>query len=111
MSDDDVAPYEALAALIERELELVSRRDFDELALLKRSRAAIECTLPVTPPAAARLALQRCQLLHKRVEIELLRVREQLLVEMAQVRRAQRAANGYAAAASRPARPRHGITA
>ena len=53
------------------------------------------------PPAAARPALERCRMLHKRVEIELLRVREALLLELGRVRHAQRAADGYAPARRR----------
>jgi hypothetical protein len=40
--------------------------------------------------------LERCALLHKRVEIELRRVREAVLEELSGVRHAQRAAKGYA---------------
>jgi hypothetical protein len=96
MSDPAAAPYESLAALIERELELVGRRSFDELDALTPVRAALQASLPATPPAHARAILERCHLLNKRVEIELLRVREALLIELAQVRQAQRAASGYA---------------
>jgi hypothetical protein len=88
--------YERLAALIERELELVARRSFDELASVRSERAELIRALPAQPPAEAGAALERCRQLQKRVEVELLRVREALLVELAQVRQAQRAANGYA---------------
>jgi hypothetical protein len=96
MSADSVAPYEALAALIERELQLVSERSFDELQVLKEVRAELQDSLPPTPPEAARATLERCRQLTKRVEIELLRVREALLLELGRVRQAQRAADGYA---------------
>lgn len=106
MSSEPVEPYEALAALIERELQLVSERGFDELQALREVRAELQASLPATPPEAARATLERCRQLQKRVEIELLRVREVLLLELGRVRHAQRAADGYA-----PARPRVSVVA
>ena len=96
MTDRSPEPYEALASLIERQLQLVGERRFDELRTLDLVRDALLDELPETPPAAATDALERCSRLHKRVEIELLRVREMLLLELSQVQRAQRAAHGYA---------------
>lgn len=93
LAHDD--PYEALAEVIERELELVARRDFAGLAELKRRRAAVVRSLPPAPPESARATLERCLLLHKRVTVELARVREALLLELRQVRHAQQAAAGY----------------
>lgn len=96
MNEDVTRPYEQLAALIELELQLVAERRFDELLTLKQTRAELQSSLPATPPGSARPALERCMLLHKRVEIELLRVREGVLLELEQVRQARRAAQGYA---------------
>jgi hypothetical protein len=93
--------YEALAAIIERQLALVAERDFDGLAELKRERAALERTLPATPPASARAPLERCLALQQRVRIELTRVREAVLIELGHVRHGQRAAAGYAPARRR----------
>lgn len=101
MRSEPLEPYEALAALIERELQLVSERSFDEFQALKEVRAELQASLPATPPEAARATLERCRQLQKRVEIELLRVREVLLLELGRVRQAQRAANGYAPARQR----------
>ncbi len=101
MSADSAQPYEALAALIERELQLVSLRSFDELQALREVRAELQSSLPSTPPEAARATLERCRQLQKRVEIELLRVREVLLLELGRVRQAQRTADGYAPARRR----------
>ncbi len=98
MHDRGAQPYEQLASLIERELQLVGERRFDELESLALERAALQSSLPDTAPQAARGSLERCAKLHKRVEIELLRVREVLLLELGQVSHAQRAANGYAPA-------------
>jgi hypothetical protein len=109
VSGPETQPYEALASLIERELELVSQRRFDELRDLKVTRRALEQSFPPTPPASARPVIERCRLLQTRVEIELLRVREALLIELEQVRRAQRAADGYAPVMQR--RPRVHVSA
>ena len=106
MSADSAQPYEALAALIERELQLVSERSFDELQSLNQVRAELQSSLGATPPESARATLERCRQLEKRVEIELLRVREVLLLELGRVRHAQRAADGYA-----PVRQRTSVVA
>ena len=89
------ALYEALADVIERELELVAARDFDGLRVLKHQRAAAVLALPPTPPASARAALLRCDGLQKRVTVELHRVREAILLELRQVQLARRTASGY----------------
>lgn len=91
----ETAPYEALAALIERELELVAARDFEGLSALSHERDALVCGLPAAPPATARSALQRCAALQARVGVEIARVREAVLLELRQVRLGQRAAAGY----------------
>jgi hypothetical protein len=96
-------PYEALARSLERELELIGEGALDELAALHAERAALLESLPAVPPAEARPALQRAALMNDRVEIEILRRREALLLETANVERVSRTARGYAAAVeSRP---------
>jgi hypothetical protein len=96
MTLDDAAPYEALARSLERELELIGEGKFDELAELHAERAALIETMPAIPPAHARPALQRAALMNKRVEIEILRYREALLLDLANVERVGRVARGYA---------------
>jgi hypothetical protein len=96
MTDPSTEPYEALASLIERQLQYVGERRFDELRTLDLIREELLNALPDTPPTAAGDVLLRCSRLHKRVEIELLRVREMLLLELGVVQRSQRAAHGYA---------------
>jgi hypothetical protein len=98
MTADSLQPYEALAALIERELQLVFESSFDELQFVRQVRADLQSSLPATPPESARATLERCRQLTKRVEIELLRAREALLLDLGRVRHAQRAADGYAPA-------------
>jgi hypothetical protein len=96
MTDSEAAPYETLARNIERELELVGEGRFREVAKLHEERAALIAGLPHIPPAGARVALQRAVLMSKRVEIEILRYREALLLELAYVARVGRVARGYA---------------
>ncbi len=95
MSAPETVPYEALARMIERELELVGTGDNDALAALRSERDTLISTLPQVPPASARPALQRAALMNKRVEIEVLRVRDALLLEFANVERVGRTARGY----------------
>jgi hypothetical protein len=95
MSDSGTAAYETLARSFERELELVGEGRFDEVATLQAERAAFLVTLPAIPPANARPALQRAALMNKRVEIEILRCREALLLDLANVELVTRVARGY----------------
>lgn len=96
-------PYEALARSIERELELIGDGALDELTALYSERAALLESLPAVAPADARPALQRAALMNKRVEIEILRRREALLLQTANAERVGRTARGYAATVeSRP---------
>jgi hypothetical protein len=98
MSPLDAAPYEILARSIERELELIGEGNSDELADLYAARAALIDSLPAIPPGSARPALQRAALMNKRVEIEILRRREALLLDIANAELVGRTARGYAPA-------------
>ena len=91
-------PYEALARSLERELELIGDGDLGALAAIHAERAALLESLPAVPPADARPALQRAALMNKRLEIEILRRREAIVLETANVERVQRTARGYAPA-------------
>jgi len=95
MTAPEAAPYETLARNIERELELIGEGSVDRLAALHAERAKLLETLLAIPPAGARPALQRAALLNKRVEIEILRRQEALIVESANVERVGRTARGY----------------
>ena len=81
---------------IERELELICEGSSDELDVLRAERTALIESLPAIPPADARPALQRAALMNKRLEIEILRRREALIVEAANADRVERTARGYA---------------
>jgi hypothetical protein len=102
MSAPETAPYEALAALIERELELLGESRLEELAQLKLARTELLQSMPAMPPAAAGEMLERCALLQQRVRIEILRVREAVLLELVQLERVGRTAEGYAPRRTRP---------
>lgn len=97
------APYEALESVIRRELALVVLRDFDAIPAVKRERGAIVMGLGAVPPPEARRVLERCLELEHAIARELRAVREDVLRSLEQVRRARRAADGYAPAA--PAAP------
>ena len=101
MSPASTAPYQRLAESFEHELELVGQGRFDELAQLAADRDALIATLPAAPPAAARPALERAQLMSKRVMIEIVRRRDAVVAELGRVAQADRTARGYA-----PKRPR-----
>ena len=109
MSSPEAAPYEKLARSVERELELVGEGRFAEALSLLAERDALIARLPDVPPAAARPALKRAALMHKRVEIEYLRQRERLLLALARAAQVRRTARGYAP--PRQAHPRVRATA
>jgi hypothetical protein len=96
MTDPAAAPYETLARIFERELELLGSGDLEELDTLAAQRDELIASLPATPPASARPALERAALTQKRVTIEIIRRREAIVLELAQLERVRRMARGYA---------------
>jgi hypothetical protein len=96
MTTAEAAPYETLARMVERELELIGDGRLDELDTVKAERAALLAALPATPPACARPALERAALLQRRVAIEIIRRREAVLLDLAKLEQVQRMASGYA---------------
>ena len=95
MSVPASAPYDELLELLERELELAAEGRFDEVAEVAARRAELAASLPVTPPASARTALERAAELQHRLTIELVRGRETVLLALAEIERARAAARGY----------------
>ena len=89
------APYERLADSFELELELVGAGRLDEVAQLTADREALISTLPATPPASARPALERAALMSKRVMIEIIRRRDAIVADLGRVAQADRTARGY----------------
>lgn len=96
MTDPQAAPYETLARIAERELELLGAGRLHELVDLAAERDALLATLPPTPPASARPALERAALIQKRVTMEITRRREAIVLELAQLEQVRRVARGYA---------------
>ncbi|HLI60892.1 MAG TPA: hypothetical protein VKV21_14620 [Solirubrobacteraceae bacterium] len=96
-ADRPEAPYEALEAVIRRELQLVAARRFDRLPAIKRERAAIvKLIAPLSPPPEAQPALERCLQLQREIAAELGTARAQVVRDLRRVRQARRAAAGYA---------------
>jgi hypothetical protein len=91
-----MTPYEALAALAERELALVGAGAIDELPKIHAERHALLAALPARPPAEAKPALERTLALQQRVTAALEdRVRE-AGEELRRVSRGRTAMHGYA---------------
>ncbi len=95
MTPDERAPYLKLIELIERDLSLAGEGRFDELVAAGAEREAFIRTLPATPPASARDLVERASLIQKRLTIELLRGRDELLAASGQVERGLQTARGY----------------
>jgi hypothetical protein len=100
----ELAPYEALVAHAEHELELAGRGDVQGLLALSERWDELVAAMPPAPPAGARGLIERATLIHERTRIELIRLRDGLQAEFATTLRARRTAEGYAGAL--PARPR-----
>ncbi|MGH2864242.1 MAG: hypothetical protein ACRDJX_03220 [Solirubrobacteraceae bacterium] len=96
--------YEAIYAHAELELGLAGRGEIERLAELDQRWGELVRDLPAQPPLAAAALLQRARLIHERTRVELERVRGLLLDELADTKRARRAAGGYAGQLAR--RPR-----
>lgn len=102
MSSPASAPYEQLIELLSQELELAGEGRFQELADANAARAALIASLPAAPPASAREPLERAALMQARLDIELQRGKEALLLALRELQRASRAARGYAPAPRKP---------
>jgi HEAT repeat protein len=62
-----MSPYDALAEIAQRELDLVSAGALERLPELREQRNAVVAALPATPPAEARSALERAAMLQARI--------------------------------------------
>ncbi len=100
----ELAPYEAIMAHAELELELAGRGDLEALTALGEEWQALTAQAPPAPPGAAADLLMRATLIHERTRVELLRLRDALLLDLDTTRRARRTADGYASNAPRPPR-------
>ena len=88
--------YETLAAIAERELELVTAGATDGLTELRARRDAILAALPPAPPPAARPALERTAELQARVTDVLRQRLEETGAELRRLNRGRTAMRGYA---------------
>jgi hypothetical protein len=88
--------YEAISEHAELELELAGRGELDRLLAAGTHWDELLVGLPAQPPVAAAALLQRARMIHERTRIELLRMRETLLADVANTARGRRAADGYA---------------
>jgi hypothetical protein len=95
IADVSLGPYEALNEHAELELELAGRGEIERLTELRTRWEDLVHELPARPVVAAAPLLERAQLIHRRTRIELLRLREALLQEIAKTAQARRAADGY----------------
>jgi hypothetical protein len=91
-----LAPYEALVRITERQLELAGQGRYAEMAQLSGQRAELMRRLPRPAPREAREVLERALAMQRRLTIELLRRREQVLLSLRRVEMSKRAARGYA---------------
>ncbi len=107
MSTDEVAPYERLARMIERELALVSQRRFGELQEAVRRRGAYLASLGIPCPEAAQPAFERAAALHELVLGETRRAGDSIARSLAKLAAVNRAAKGYAG----PRKHRYSATA
>ncbi|HEX4807127.1 MAG TPA: hypothetical protein VFU94_14605 [Conexibacter sp.] len=98
----EMAPYERLAELAERELALVTAFEpsrIGELVALQQTRTTLVSSLPSTPPSGARPHLLRAHECQERTTAALTVLCDQLNRELGFVDRGREAARGYGAAA------------
>ena len=91
-----MSPYDALAAIAERELELVSAGAMDELPGLRAQRSAVVAMLPETPPADAKPALERTAQVQARISAILEERLQQTGAELRRLTKGRTAMRGYA---------------
>lgn len=91
-----MSPYEALAQLAERELELVSAGTLDDLPALHQRRDALVAALPAAAPSAARPALERAAAVQALVSQVLAEGLHAASAELRKVGHGRAAVNGYA---------------
>jgi hypothetical protein len=91
-----VGPYEAILELAERELKLAGDGRIEDLRALAEEWDQLTAGLPASPPASARMPLERAAALHRSTSATLKRLSEAMLCDMRTTARAGRAARGYA---------------
>lgn len=90
-----MTPYETIAALAERELDLVRAGQLEELPVLHGRRDAVMALLPPQPPSGARIALERAAAAQAQVTATLDARMRAVADELTRVGRGQTAMRGY----------------
>jgi hypothetical protein len=103
-ADVSLRRYEAIHRHAELELELAGRGEIDRLLELAARWQQLTQNLPARPPARAGKLLAQARLIHERTHIELIRLRESLLVEISSTTHLKRVADGYGGQLPRRAR-------
>lgn len=93
-----LARYDELADLAALELELVSAGQLQEVEELQRRRTALLSTLPASPPAEARPALERAADLQRQTTAALAVAARAVQQELRRIGQGRRAARSYAPA-------------
>ena len=91
-----LTPYEALVRISELQLEFAGQGRYAEMAQLSLQWAEVMRRLPRPAPQGARDVIDRALALQRRLTIELLRRREQVLLSLRRVEMSKRTAHGYA---------------
>ncbi len=97
-SQTALQPYEALVGHADLELELAGRGELAALDDLGDRWAELVAGLPAPGEAESGQAIQlleRAHLIHERTRVELLRLRQALLADVATAQRGLRTAAGY----------------
>jgi len=94
--DASLRRYEAIAEHAELELEFAGRGEVERVAEMAARWEELVAGLPETPPPAAAPLIERARLMHERTQIDLIRLRDALLADLAATKQASRAASGYA---------------
>jgi hypothetical protein len=91
-----MTPYEALAEIAQRELDLVTAGTMEPLPALRSKRDALLASLPPVPPADARPALERTVELQASVTAALQKRRDEIGAELRRLTQGRTAMRGYA---------------
>jgi hypothetical protein len=96
VSQADLAPFQRLVKLVERELELADAGRAAELQTAVAETGALIRTLPDPAPASARPLIERARGMRERVTIDTERLREEIIGARAVLRRRKTVARTYA---------------
>jgi hypothetical protein len=91
-----MSPYDALAEIAQRELDIISAGAMERLPELRAERDAVVAALPDTPPPAARPALERTAQLQSRISAILEERLQETGAELRRLTKGRTAMRGYA---------------